>query len=262
MNRIDQLFAEKNSHILNIYFTAGYPAVDDTEKIILALAEAGVDIIEIGMPYSDPMADGPTIQESGAVALENGMTLARLFEQLAEIRKKTSIPLLLMGYLNQMMQYGVELFVEDCKKVGIDGLIIPDLPIDIYESEMKANLVASGLHAIFLITPQTSEMRIRKIDQLARGFIYMVSNASITGAKHDITKAQIDYFARVANMHLSNPRLIGFGISNHKTFEQACDHAHGAIIGSAFIKHLKMHPGQIETAVASFVDSIRSKTDS
>ena len=258
MNRIDQLFKRKKEHILNIYFTAGYPQLNDTVRIISALDKSGVDIIEIGMPYSDPMADGPTIQESGSIALRNGMTLDVLFDQLVGIRKQTQVPLLFMGYLNQMMQYGVNRFVAACKKVGIDGIIIPDLPMDIYEEELKEKIEASGLHIIFLITPQTSESRIRKIDSLARGFIYMVSNASITGAKSGISDSQITYFHRVKEMQLQNPTLIGFGISNHETFSKACEYAQGAIVGSAFIKHLGSNPVGLEKAIDDFVKGLRS----
>ncbi|MBK8501482.1 MAG: tryptophan synthase subunit alpha [Saprospiraceae bacterium] len=257
MNRIDQLFQYKKEGVLNIYFTAGFPALDDTTKIILALDKAGVDIIEIGMPYSDPMADGPTIQESGSKALKNGMTLNVLFDQLKNIRTKTQVPLLFMGYLNQMMQFGVDRFLNSCQQVGIDGLIIPDLPVDIYEEELKDKIENSGLHVIFLITPQTSESRIRKIDDLAKGFIYMVSSASITGAKSDISKSQLDYFKMVDTLQLKNPRLIGFGISNHDTFFQACQYAHGAIIGSAFIRHLETAENGVEDAVDTFVRSLR-----
>ncbi|MCB0685835.1 MAG: tryptophan synthase subunit alpha [Saprospiraceae bacterium] len=257
MNRIDQMFQKKKGEILNIYFTAGFPELNDTEEIILALDRAGVDVIEIGMPYSDPMADGPTIQESGSQALKNGMTLDVLFNQLKVIRSKTQIPLLFMGYLNQMMQYGVDRFLNACVAVGIDGLIIPDLPVDIYELELQEKIEKSGLHIIFLITPQTSEARVKKIDELAGGFIYMVSNASITGAKSEITNAQLDYFARINAMNLKNPRLIGFGISNHQTFNQACQFAQGAIVGSAFIKHISQHGNALKNSIQEFVSQLR-----
>jgi tryptophan synthase alpha chain len=257
VNRIDQLFKEKSEGILNIYFTAGYPQLEDTTRIILNLDRAGVDIIEIGMPYSDPMADGPTIQHSGRVALKNGMTLNVLFDQLAGIRQKTRVPLLFMGYLNQMMQYGVDRFLSACHRVGIDGLIIPDLPVDIYEEELKEKIERSGLYMIFLITPQTSEQRVRKIDDLARGFIYMVSSASITGAKSGITDNQLAYFDRIKSMQLKNPRLIGFGISNYDTFHQACKYANGAIVGSAFIKQLGMSHNAVDEVVYSFVKKMR-----
>lgn len=257
MNRIDQLFKEKSEGILNIYFTAGYPQLEDTTRIILTLDRAGVDIIEIGMPYSDPMADGPTIQHSGSVALKNGMTLDVLFDQLAGIRQMTRIPLLFMGYLNQMMQYGVDRFISACQRVGIDGLIIPDLPVDIYEEELKEKIERSGLYMIFLITPQTPEQRVRKIDDLARGFIYMVSSASITGAKSGITDHQLAYFDRIKSMRLKNPRLIGFGISNYDTFHQACKYANGAIVGSAFIKHLGASNNGLEESVHSFIQQLK-----
>lgn len=256
MNRIDQLFTQKKEHILNIYFTAGFPHLEDTEKIILALDGAGVDIIEIGMPYSDPMADGPTIQESGSQALKNGMTLDVLFGQLATIREKTQVPLLFMGYLNQMMQYGVDRFLTACREVGVDGLIIPDLPIDIYEEELKEKIETSGLHIIFLITPQTSEARVQKIDALAKGFIYMVSNASITGAKSGISDTQIAYFQRIKDMKLINPTLIGFGISDHDTFSKACEYAQGAIVGSAFIKSID-GAEDLPQAIRDFVLKLR-----
>jgi len=256
-NRIDQLFKNKKSDILNLYFTAGYPNLQDTISIIEAADQAGVDMMEIGIPYSDPLADGPTIQASGSKALENGMSLKLLFEQLADVRTFTKMPLLLMGYLNQLMQFGMDDFIAQCKTVGIDGLILPDLPIDIYESEYKAKFEAAGLHVIFLITPQTTDVRIRKIDALSRGFIYMVSNASITGAKKDISSAQVEYFERIKNMNLTNSRLIGFGISNKQTFDTACQHAQGAIIGSAFIKALANSEDDLKGTVESFVAGVK-----
>ncbi|MEL6867571.1 MAG: tryptophan synthase subunit alpha, partial [Bacteroidota bacterium] len=236
MSRLQQLFQQKQKDILNIYFTAGYPTLDSTVDIIQLLDQSGVDLIEIGMPYSDPLADGPTIQQSGMKALENGMTLPFLFEQIEQARQKTDIPLVMMGYFNQVMQYGERAFFEQCKAVGIDGLILPDLPLDVYEQDYQQILHELGLDITFLITPQTSESRIQKIDELSTGFIYMVSNASITGAKRDISEQQIAYFNRIEQMQLAHPRLIGFGISNRSTFETACRYASGAIIGSAFIK--------------------------
>lgn len=238
MNRIIELFKQKDKDILNIYFTAGYPKKEDTTKVILALDEAGVDLIEIGMPYSDPLADGPTIQESGTKAIQNGMTLEFLFEQIAEVRKQTDIPLVMMGYFNQVMQYGEERFFQRAKAVGIDGLILPDLPVYEYESIYRSMIEQQGLSVSFLITPQTSEARIRQIDDLTKGFIYMVSNSSITGAKTGISEAQLAYFERINAMKLQNPRLIGFGISDHATYRTACDYSNGAIIGSAFIRAL------------------------
>ncbi len=256
MNRIQQLFRQKSGDILNIYFTAGYPNLNDTESIVLDLEREGVDIIEIGMPYSDPLADGPTIQESGTQALKNGMTLPLLFEQIARVRAHSNIPLILMGYFNQVMQYGEEAFIQKCMEVGIDGVILPDLPLFEYESSYKHLFEKYDLGISFLITPQTSEERIRKVDELTRGFIYMVSNASITGAKKGISEKQIAYFERIHRLNLKNPKLIGFGISNNETFSTACQYANGAIIGSAFIKALAIGE-DLENTIAEFVGMIR-----
>lgn len=256
MNRIDQLFADKQQDILNIYFTAGYPALHDTGRIIPALAKAGADLIELGMPYSDPLADGPTIQQSGQQALKNGMTLPLLFGQVKAIREKTEIPLILMGYFNQVMQYGEQRFIDKCVEVGIDGLILPDLPLYEYEQYYREMLEKAGLGISFLITPQTSQERIRKVDELSRGFIYMVANSSITGAQGEISEKQLAYFERVNRLQLNNPRLIGFGISSHETFRTACRYANGAIIGSAFIRALA-GAKDVEKAAAEFVRSIR-----
>ncbi len=256
MNRIKQLFAEKPHDILNIYFTAGYPDLNDTELLILALANAGVDLIEVGMPYSDPLADGPTIQESGMQALQNGMTLPLLFDQLAAVRKKTEVPLVMMGYFNQVMQYGEAAFFKKAAEVGVDGLILPDLPLLEYEQFYQQLAKDNGLTISFLITPQTPPERIRKVDELSSGFIYMVSSSSITGAKADITQTQRDYFERINSMNLQNPRLIGFGISSHETFGEACQYANGAIIGSAFIKALNNVP-DVQQAAIDFVRMVR-----
>lgn len=257
-NRLDQLFDRKKENVLNIYFTAGYPGLNDTGEIILELDRAGVDLIEVGIPYSDPLADGPTIQQSGQVALKNGMTLPLLFEQLEAVRPKTELPLVLMGYFNQVMQYGEQKFIDRCREAGIDGVILPDLPLFEYETYYREQFEAAGLHVSFLITPQTSEERIRKVDELSRGFIYMVSNASITGAKNEITDKQVAYFQRVSAMQLKNPRLIGFGISNHQTFRTACQYANGAIIGSAFIKELAKE-GVLKNIVSGFVSMVRGE---
>lgn len=258
LNRLQQLFAKKQHHILNIYFTAGFPSLNDTESIILSLARAGVDLIEVGIPYSDPLADGPTIQQSGQKAIENGMTLSVLFEQLKIIRPQVEVPLVLMGYFNQVMQYGEKAFIEKCAEIGIDGLILPDLPLLEYETYYKNLVEEAGICINFLITPQTTEERIRKVDELTNGFIYMVSNSSITGAKSEISEKQLTYFNYINKMNLTNPRLIGFGISNHETFETACKYAQGAIIGSAFIKMLE-HSDDLGEDIDQFVKMIREK---
>lgn len=260
MNRISKLFAEKQRDILNIYFTAGFPHLDATEKIILALDRAGTDLIEIGMPYSDPLADGPTIQESGTAAIKNGMTVALLFDQVKEVRKQTEIPLVLMGYFNQVMQYGEEKFFRDAAAAGVDGLILPDLPLYEYENFYQKMITEAGLKMSFLITPQTSEDRIRKVDELTEGFIYVVSSAAITGGSGGISPAQIDYFNRINAMNLKNPKLIGFGISDKKSFDTAAAHANGAIIGSAFIRALQGSEDVKKTA-AEFVRKIRLTED-
>lgn len=256
MNRIQQLFNNKSSEILNIYFTAGYPQLNNTASIILNLEKEGVDLIEIGMPYSDPLADGPTIQDSGTAALKNGMNLPLLFEQITEVRQHTQVPLILMGYFNQVMQYGEEKFIKKCVDAGVDGVILPDLPTFEYEIYYKKMFEAADLNISFLITPQTSEARIRKVDELTRGFIYMVSNASITGTKTGISNKQIEYFERIEKMNLKTPRLIGFGISDYKTFSTACKYANGAIIGSAFIRALTKSENLADTT-HSFVKKIK-----
>ncbi len=258
MNRIEQLFQNKQADVLNIYFTAGYPQLEDTVDVILALDQAGVDLIEIGMPYSDPLADGPTIQESGTQAIKNGMTLDHLFGQIANARQQTDIPLVMMGYFNQVMQYGEQRFFKAAKAAGIDGLILPDLPVFEYENMYKEMIEEAGLAISFLITPQTTEDRIRKIDELTKGFIYMVSNSSITGAKSNISDKQLAYFNRINAMDLKNPRLIGFGISNYETYRKACDYSNGAIIGSAYIKALAKGNNVTETTHA-FVEMVRNE---
>lgn len=236
MNRIHYLFNTKKERILSIYFTAGFPALEDTLPIMEAIQAGGADIIEIGVPYSDPIADGPTIQDSNLIALENGMSLKKLFDQLKGFRAKIHLPVVLMGYLNPIMQYGMANFCKKCKEVGVDGLILPDLPMQQYQDEFKELFEEYGLFNTFLISPQTSEKRIREIDQNSNGFIYMVSAHSITGARTGISEEQITYFERVKAMNLKNPRLIGFGISDSETFTTASNYSNGAIIGSAFIK--------------------------
>lgn len=252
-NRLkDKLKEDKK--LLSIYFTAGYPSLGDTVKIVQDLEKSGVDMIEIGLPFSDPLADGPTIQKSSTAALKNGMTTEILFEQLAAIRESVSIPLFIMGYFNPMLRYGVEAFCQKCEEIGIDGLIIPDLPVDVYHEEYQAIFEKYGLINVFLITPQTSEERIRFIDSVSKGFIYMVSSASVTGAKVGFGQEQRDYFERIAAMKLSNPQIVGFGISNLETFQQAVKTAKGAIIGSAFIKYLTNHGVD---SLSNFVNNIR-----
>ena len=253
-NRINQKMQE-DKKLLSIYFTAGYPAIDNTVHIIQDLEKNGVDIIEIGLPFSDPLADGPTIQESSTAALKNGMTTEKLFEQLIDIRKTVSIPLIIMGYFNPMLQYGVEAFCKKCQEIGVDGLIIPDLPLDVYQAEYEATFKKYGLINVFLITPQTSDERIHQIDEASEGFIYMVSSASVTGSKSGFGDTQTDYFKRISTMNLKNPKIVGFGIKDSETFQAATKNANGAIIGSAFIKHLTANGvGKI----SSFIKSIRS----
>lgn len=236
-NRITTKLQE-DKKLLSIYFTAGYPALNDTLQIIQDLEKNGVDMIEIGLPFSDPLADGPTIQESSTAALKNGMTTELLFNQLKDIRKTVSIPLIIMGYFNPMLQYGVEAFCKKCQEIGIDGLIMPDLPLDVYQEDYEATFKKYGLINVFLITPQTSDLRIRQIDDASNGFIYMVSSASVTGSKSGFGQEQENYFERIAAMNLKNPQIVGFGIKDKETFQQATKTAKGAIIGSAFIKYL------------------------
>ncbi len=238
MNRITQKLQE-DKKLLSIYFTAGFPKLQDTVPIIKELEHSGVDMIEIGLPFSDPLADGPTIQESSTKALHNGMHTALLFDQLKDIRDHVSIPLILMGYFNPVLQYGVEAFCAKCQEIGIDGLILPDLPLAEYQEHYQPIFEKHGLINIFLITPQTSKERIKQIDQVSNGFIYMVSSASTTGAKQGFGVEQEQYFNRIASMKLKSPQIVGFGISNAATFNTATKSTQGAIIGSAFIKSLE-----------------------
>ncbi len=253
MNRINQKLQDTKT-VLSIYFSAGYPNLNDTVQIIQDLENNGVDMIEIGLPFSDPLADGPTIQASSTQALYNGMTTQILFDQLANIRKTVSIPLIIMGYFNPMLQYGMENFCKKCAEIGIDGLIIPDLPVDVYANEFKAIFEQYGLINVFLITPQTSEERIRFIDSVSDGFIYMVSSASVTGSQSGFGNTQENYFKRIADMNLRNPQIIGFGINNAETFNQATQFAKGAIIGSAFITNLTENGVE---SIGNFVKRIR-----
>lgn len=252
MNRINKI-VEQNNKLLSIYFTAGYPQLNDTFSIIHELEQNGVDMIEIGLPFSDPLADGPTIQESSTQAIKNGMTTSLLFEQLKDIRKTVKIPLLIMGYFNPMMQYGMEKFCQKCQEVGIDGLIIPDLPLYVYENEYKTIFERYELKNIFLITPQTSNERITQIDAISDSFIYMVSSAAVTGSQNGFGNKQLDYFKHIANLNLKNPQIVGFGIKDKETFEQATNHQKGAIIGSAFIKFLAKNP---VNAISNFIEKI------
>lgn len=256
MNRIDQLFQQKKQNILSVYFTAGYPKINDTVSVIQSLEKHGIDLIEIGIPFSDPMADGPVIQASGTQALKNGMSLRLLFEQLTAVRQSVSIPLVMMGYLNPTLQFGFEDYCRTAVQCGIDGLIIPDLPFSEYIAEYKSVAEKYGLHMIMLITPETSEERIRLIDENTGGFIYMVSSASVTGAKNTFSDTNLAYFRRVNAMNLKNPRLIGFGISNKTTFDAACENASGAIIGSKFVSLLGSERS-VDDAVEKLIQALR-----
>jgi len=238
MNRIHALFQTKQNGILSVYFTAGYPNLNDTTTILKELQQKGINLVEIGIPFSDPMADGPVIQQSSTIALRNGMSLRLLFDQLKDIRNEVSIPLILMGYLNPIMQYGFENFCKSCAECGIDGVIIPDLPFADYLANYKETADRYDVKMIMLITPETTEERIRLIDEHTDGFIYMVSSASTTGAQQSFTEQKQDYFRRINSMQLRNPRLIGFGISNKATLDAACANASGAIIGSKFVQLL------------------------
>ena len=236
MNRLNKLFATKKENILSIYYTAGYPEIGATLKIAQALEKAGADFLEIGFPYSDPVADGPTIQHSSQVAIENGMTLQVLFQQLKDLRPQVSIPVLLMGYVNPMLQYGVANFCRDAAEAGVDGIIVPDLPLYEYEELYKDEFIKNGLSNIFLVTPHTSEERIRKIDELSTGFIYLLSSSATTGKDLNQSDEIGKYYERVKAMNLKNPLIIGFGISDKASFERANKYVDGAIMGTAFVK--------------------------
>ena len=255
MNRINKLFKDKKNKILSIYFTAGYPNLNDTIEILKTLDECGVDLIEIGMPFSDPIADGPVIQDSSNVAIDNGMNLNILFKQLEEIRDITDIPIVLMGYVNPVYQFGYEKFIKNILECDLDGIILPDLPLDDYINEFKPVFDKENLSFIPLITPNTSEERIRQIDNNSNGFIYMVSSSSTTGKKSTFDNKQIDYFKKIRSLSLKNPTVIGFGISDKESFMQACKYSNGAIIGSKFIQSLSK--SNIKKSIRSFVYSIR-----
>lgn len=254
MSRIEQLFQRKKNRVLNVYCTAGYPGPNSTLPVIKALAQGGADIIELGMPYSDPLADGPVIQASSTQALQNGMTLARLFEQLQNLRAEVDTPIVLMGYLNPLLQYGFERFCAQAAEVGVDGLIIPDIPIYEYENEYGPVVKKHGLDFIFLVTPETSEERVKKLDSLSSGFLYAVSSSSITGSDKDFSAVEL-YLQRLKAMNLKNPVLVGFGIKDKATFDMACKHANGAIIGSAYIKTLN-GAENVEERTQTFLETI------
>ena len=256
MNRITNLFETKKAGILSVYFTAGYPQLNDTATILRELEAKGVNMVEVGIPFSDPMADGPVIQEASTVALRNGMSLRLLFQQLKEIRQTVQIPIILMGYLNPIMQYGFEAFCQSCVEVGVDGMIIPDLPYADYMADYKAIADRYDLKMIMLITPETSEERVRLIDAHTSGFIYMVSSAATTGAQQSFNEQKQAYFRRINAMNLRNPRLVGFGISNKATFEAAASNSSGAIIGSKFVQLLKSEP-TIAGAVDQLLEALK-----
>ncbi|MBP8849929.1 MAG: tryptophan synthase subunit alpha [Breznakibacter sp.] len=255
MNRINKLFTEKKN-ILSIYYTAGFPNLNDTVTILKSLEKAGADIVELGMPFSDPLADGPTIQDSSLVALNNGMSIKVLFEQLKDVRKEVSIPIVLMGYINPVHKYGIEKFAKKCQEVGVDGVIIPDLPFDEYNDKYKSTFEAAGVSNIFLVTPQSPEARIRAIDTNTNGFIYVVSSAAVTGAKSGLSTTQIEYFQKLQNMKLKNPSLIGFGISDNESFEATCKYASGAIVGSAFVK-LLANSKDLDSDITNFIKDLK-----
>ncbi len=255
-NRILELFKRKKSQILNIYYTAGFPKLDDTLKIALALEKAGVDMIEIGIPFSDPLADGPIIQQSAKLSLAGGMTLKILFKQLEKLRPLINVPILLMGYLNPVMQMGIENFCNACKKVGVDGVILPDLPFLEYQN-YKDNFEKNNLCNVFLITPQTSQSRLQQMDKIARGFLYIVSANSTTGTEKKKDDAQKLYFQKIQKTALKNPCLIGFNIKDKSSFAEACSYASGAIVGSAFIQYLEKNPANFSESIGNFVKKIR-----
>lgn len=255
MNRIKDLFQKKNSNVLNVYCTAGYPQLNSTIEVMKALQKNGADIIELGMPYSDPLADGPVIQQSSSLALANGMTIKKLFEQLKNFRKDITIPVLLMGYMNPILQYGFEKFCADAAAVGIDGLILPDLPEYEFETEYGAIIKKYGLDFIFLVTPETSEERIKKLDELSTGFLYAVSSSSTTGKDKKMTDVGT-YLQKLKSLKLKNPVLVGFGIKDKITFDAACSAANGAIIGTAYIKTLA-NEDNIGDITRNFLHSIR-----
>jgi tryptophan synthase alpha chain len=256
MNRIDELFKRKTKNILSVFYTAGFPQLTDTALVAKELESAGADIIEIGIPFSDPVADGPVIQESNKVALDNGMNLKLLLQQVKEVRQHVKLPIILMGYLNPVLQYGIEKFCQDAAQAGVDGVILPDLPLHEFESEYKNIFDKKGLRNIFLISPTTAETRIRQIDAASSGFVYAVSASSTTGAKGSFSDEQVSYFKKLNSLKLKNPLLIGFGISNKESFNKASEFSAGAIVGSAFINAIK-NTKDLSLAVKDFVNEIK-----
>ena len=254
MNRLTELFQTKKTKVLNVYCTAGYPHADSVLLVMKALQENGVDIIELGMPYSDPLADGPVIQQSSSIALVNGMTIEKLFAQLQDFRKEIYVPVILMGYMNPVLQYGFEKFCKHAAALPIDGLILPDLPEHEFETEYGPIIQRYGLDFIFLVTPETSEARIKKLDQLSTGFLYAVSSSSTTGSEKNMTDVNA-YLKRLKSYGLKNPVLVGFGIKDKQTFEAACEHVNGAIIGSAYIKTLE-HAQDIAQSTKEFLQAV------
>lgn len=254
MSRIKELFERKQQNILNVYCTAGYPELNSTREVMKALQDNGADLIELGIPYSDPLADGPVIQASGSKAIQNGMTVAKLFEQLKDFRKEINVPVILMGYINQVLQYGFERFCADAESLGVDGLIFPDLPMYEFENEYKDSIKKHNLDFIFLVTPETSEQRIKKLDSLSSGFLYAVSSSSTTGKEKDFSLTE-KYLQKLKAMNLKNPVLVGFGIKDKGTFETACKYANGAIIGTAYIKALENATG-VKEVTKQFLDKI------
>ena len=255
MNRINKLFKEEKNNILSIYFTAGYPSLNDTTEIIKTLDECRVDLIEIGMPFSDPIADGPVIQDSSNIAIKNGMNISVLFGQLKLIRNITQIPIVLMGYLNPVYQYGYENFINKIIDCDIDGVIIPDMPLSDYENNFKHQFDKFNISFISLISPNTSDKRIKEIDSISNGFIYVVSSSSITGKRSDFSDEQINYFKRVDDLKLINPKIIGFGISDRDSYRSACQYSNGAIIGTSFIKALSGN--NLKKSIKNYISGIR-----
>lgn len=256
MNTLEQLFQHKRHNILNVYFTAGYPELNSTQEILTTLQNTEVDMIEIGFPYSDPLADGPTIQQSGSIALKNGITIQTIFDQVASIKTSISVPLIAMGYYNQFLQFGPENFLKECVRANISGIILPDLPLEIYQKEYQSLFEHYRIATIFLITPQTPDERIKKLAEASKGFLYVVSSTSTTGNNNEISTTQKSYFERIKNLNLAIPHLIGFGIHDKNTFDTACQYSNGAIIGSAFIKAID--PKNIQNSILQYIQSIKN----